>query len=104
MISKMLYDAFANMYVLEGDPFAPPERYIEALKGPTGIYIETWDVGDHRRLDISYTIEEYYDTKLHSAKFKLMCEKYNCTPKKLCYFTLPKEKFDEYVKRFHLEE
>jgi len=104
MISNMLYDVFANEYTKEMDPNAPPERYIPTYRGNKGMYEETWEVEDNNCniLNITYTIDEYYDSERHNARFKLVCG--NHKPVKLRSFTLPEEKFDEYVHLFGLEQ
>ena len=108
MINTMYYDAFSNEYTLEIDPYAPPERYVATHCGPHGIYIEKWRVKKDGRtdlfLEIAFDASEYYDSIYHEEKVKLMCEENGCELIELCDFTLPHEKFDQYVERFGLDE
>ena len=108
MIKTMYYDAFAHEYTLKKDPYAAPERYVTTHRGPHGIYIEKWRVEKGGRtdlfLDIAFVASEYYDRICHEEKFTLMCEENGCDPIELYDFTIPREKFDQYVKMFGLDE
>lgn len=102
MIDAMYYDVFAEEYVKEKDPYAPPERYCFTTRGVEGIYVDHWEDKDGLCMDVAYLADEYY-TEEHTRKLKAMCERENFKPLRLRYFTLPAEKFDEYVKQFGLE-
>ena len=106
MIEKMYYDDFTNTYVITKDPYAAPERYVETFRGSPGVYIDHWggekDGQPGHALSVAYTSDEYYSDE-HAARFRLMCDQHHFKPTHYRYFTLPAEKFDEYVKRFHLE-
>lgn len=103
MINTMYYDVFTNEYTLEIDPYAPPERYVATHRGSHGIYIEKWRVKKGERtdlfLEIAFDTSEYYDRFYHEEKVKLMCEENGCELIKLYDFTIPREKFDQYVER-----
>ena len=107
MIDKMYYDAFTEEYVLEPDPTAPPERYVETIRGGLGVYVDRWagecDGQPGYALDIAYTTEEYY-SDVHDLRYQEMCEAQNFKATRLICFVLPEEKFDEYVERFGLEQ
>ena len=102
MITKMYFDSFAERYVLEKDPYAPPERYVETVKGVPGAYIDHWGDDKGHRLDITYKSDEYYSEE-HDRRYRAMCEEQGFKATRLLYFTLPEEKFDEYVKQFKLD-
>lgn len=110
MRTVMYFDVRRNEYVGEKEPCAAPEFYIPVFRGPKGIYIDTWNVtredkpGKKFLLGIAYLAEEYYDSLHHDAKEKFMFEKNKFTPTSLAYFTLPEDKFDEYVERFGVED
>lgn len=102
-IEVMYYDAFANEYVLHKDPYAPPERYVKAVRTPTNIYIEYWQDENGACLNIEYNIDDYYSEQ-HDVVYREACEKHNFTPSCLRMFGLPSSKFDEYVVRFGLRD
>ena len=107
MVDTMYYDSFAEEYVLKPDPYAPPERYVMTVRGTPGIYIDHWG-GEHNgisgcALDIAYATDEYY-SEVHDMRYRSMCEEHGFKATHLRYFTLPEEKFDEYVERFGLDE
>lgn len=107
MINKMFYDSFANEYVLEQDPYAPPERYVVTVRGIPGIYIEHW-CGEQNgvsgyELDITYSPDEYY-SEVHNMKYRSICEEQGFKAKNLRYFTLPEEEFDKYAEQFGLQD
>ena len=110
MRTVMYFDVRRNEYVGEKEPYTAPECYIAAFRGSKGIYIDTWNgtcedkPGQKCRLDIAYPAEEYYDNQQHELKEKFMFEENKFTPTSLAYFTLPEEKFDEYVERFGIED
>ena len=103
MITKMYFDLFAERYVLEKDPNAPPERYMETVRGVPGVYIDHWVDDKGLCLDIAYTSDEYYSEE-HDRRYRAMCEEQGFKATRLRYFTLPEEKFDEYLLRFHIDE
>lgn len=100
-IEIMFYDAFANEYVLRTDPYAPPERYVKAVRTPTNTYIEYWQDENGAYLDIEYDIDDYYSER-HDVVYHEACKKHNFTPSYMRMFGLPNSKFDEYVIRFGL--
>lgn len=107
MINKMFYDAFTEEYTLKINEYSPPERYVLTLKGPAGVYVDHWE-GEHNgvpgyALDIAYASDEYYSEE-HDRRFYEMCKEQGFKATHLRYFTLPEEKFNEYVKRFKVEE
>lgn len=101
-ITKMYYDAFANEYTLEREEIAPPERYLETLRGDD-IYIEKWSIGNGLFIDVAYSqydVDNWYVNKIrHSQE-----QKHNCILSHMMRWTIPAVKFDEYVKRFGLED
>ena len=103
MIKKMYYDMFADEYVLERSPYAPPERYCITLRGTEEKYIDHWVDDKGRCVDIYYSPDEYYSS-IHDQRYRSTCANYDFTPTRLHHFTLPASKFDEYVERFHLKE
>ena len=106
-ITEMYFDSFANAYVLKPDPYAPPERYVLTMRGSKGVYIDHW--GGEKNgvpgfvMDVAYSSEEYY-SEIHDIRFFDMCKEQGFTATHLRYFTLPEEKFDEYLSRFDLQE
>ena len=105
-LDKIYYDSFEDSYVLTKDVIAPPERYIPTYKGENGIYIESWEVNDHKNccMNIAFNENNYYDTNNHYAILRNMMEKNHCKLTRLRYFVIPEHKFDEYVEYFNLEE
>ena len=108
MIEKMYYDHFASEYTLEKNPYAPPERYTLAIRGQSGIYIETWDVKKKNAtgrwvMDIAFAKEEYYNREQHMETVKWKCEKESCELVRMTCFTMPQEEFDKCVKLFRLD-
>lgn len=109
MIKKMFYDTFANIYTMNTDIYAAPERYIPTFRNIMNNYIEVWDVETEDkekdyRLEIAYDLSEYDSATQHDMLLKYMCEVNNCKLKRLHHFYLPPDKFDEYVKRFNLDK
>lgn len=103
MITEMFYDCFADTYTAERDPYAPPERYLVAHRGPKGTYIDHWSArrGDDKiTINVEYSTDEYYNDEIHTQKLREACNKNDCKLIILREFTLPEEKFDEYVERF----
>jgi hypothetical protein len=117
MLTRIYYDYFDNSYVTEKDPYAPPERYLETKRGPSGKYTEIWlvniedDDGMPIKLDdiiqVDFDAEDYYDHNYHSGclsmAFAVHSDK-NIMPVRMKTFILPEEKFDEYAKRFGIYE
>ena len=102
MITKMYYDEFANEYTLEREETAPPERYLETLRGDD-VYIENWSIGNGLFIEVAYSqydVDNRYVNRIrHSQE-----QTYNCRLSRMIRWTIPAVKFDEYVERFGLEE
>lgn len=94
------YDCFADEYVLERDPYAPPERYLTIARGSSAI-IEHWMVdqdGAEKALDIAYNPEDYDDIDFQKGVRNAMMAKNHCTIKELRYMTIPEKDFEEILK------
>ena len=98
LITRFYYDIFDGEYVLNRIENAPPERYIEIVRGVNGVCTESWEDGSGKCLTIAYSEEDYYIPPMHDAIYNEMCNKNNFKPRKLRYFVLPKSRFDEVVR------
>jgi len=103
----MYYDKLKNTYVTETDPRFQ-NSYVKTYKKPGSAYIEAWlgtsadGMSKDIYMNIVYPPETYYSSK-HDAIFKAKCEKNNFKPIELRYWLIPKDKFEEYYKRFILK-
>lgn len=108
MINKIYFDTFAREYVGEKDrdQIAPPERYIATYRSGFDAFIEHWVVSDAvgSRLDIAYSRDDYYDKKAHMRIYNAMVEEHHCKPSYLLSYSVPDDLFDDYLKRFNIEE
>ena len=90
----VLYDYFRGVLCLEKDGFAPPERYLKIFRGDD-VYIETYDVGDSRRISISFTKEEVEKGLTRCKREAAMGNGY--TNSNLVSMTFPSDEFDKVV-------
>lgn len=104
LVTRFYYDIFDDEYVLNRIENAPPERYIETVRGPNGACTENWEDGFGQCLTIAYSEEEYYNPPMYDAIYNTMCTKNMFKPRKLRYFVLPESRFDEVVRKFGLCE
>lgn len=107
MLDYMYYDEFTNEYTLEREKNAPPERYLLTHRGLYS-YKECWKTTSGI-LNIGYVQELLDKPTVGAAKAVNIirqhhAKKNNCTLLSMLSWTIPAAKFDEYAKRFGLEE
>lgn len=98
----MYYDDFANEYTLDKEPTAPPERYLETLRGNDN-YIEKWSIGNGLFIDVAYS-QYAVDNRYVNRIRHFQEQTHNCLLSTMVSWTIPDKKFDEYVERFGLSD
>ena len=108
MITSMLYDNFAEEYVLKTDPYAPPERNLLTKRSETEFYQVTWSTtyeGADSFITISYPKDDYYDNKKNFEITKEALKDYpGIRLNQITEWWLPASVFDDYVERFGLKK
>lgn len=104
LITQFYYDVFDEKFVLNRIENAPPERYVETLRGINGVCTESWEDESGKCLTIAYPEEDYYNPPMRDAIYNEMCNKNKFKPRKIRYFVLPESRFDEVVRKFGLCE
>ena len=99
MIEKIYFDKFKNEHVIEPDPNAAPERYVEIIRGKLPLYQERWLVNSKygtTTLPFTYTIEQ--DKSLNELRSKHAQE---CGADLIALdgLTLPPDTFDHTVEK-----
>ena len=100
----MWYDIFENAYTKTRDENAPPERYLLTFRGSDDyVYKECWDVGNGKVIDIAYSVRQY-DSGECVYVLNNVAKAHNVDLKKRIYWVIPTDRYDEYEKRFGIND
>ena len=94
MSDHVYWDRFAEIYVIDRDINAPPERYISVYYNDHSIYTETWSVSDGKQLSIVYTLDDLIEKRVDRIR-NSVANQHNASLLYMIRLGIPKKYFNK---------